>query len=241
MTGKGIYLQGMAEDRAGGLWVSFGRLGLYRLMNDQWSSFGGWQDLHRAAGVMIEFADNLRRVWFGYRNNVVASLDGDNVHVFGPDDGVRVGNVLAISGRAPDVWISGNMGLQKFDNGRFRSIQTADEDRLLGISGIIETADGDLWLNGLSSVFHIGRAEIAEALRDPSYRVKGEQFGNRQGLPGAAAQTGPLPTAIQGSDGRLWFSLSKGLVWLDPRRVRQKAPVSPLPFSQFRRTIRTMR
>lgn len=228
MTGQGLYLQGMAEDGAGGLWVSFGRLGLYRLMNGRWSNSGGRQDLHRAGGVIVEFADNLRRVWFGYKKNVVALLDGNKVHVFGPEDGVRVGNVLAISGRGPDVWIGGDTGLQKFDNRRFRSIQAADEDRLLGISGIIETAEGDLWLNGIAGVFHVGRAEIAEALRNPSYRVKGEHFGNRQGLPGVPTQEAPLPTAIQGGDGRLWFSLTKGLVWLDPNHVRQKALVPPV-------------
>lgn len=221
------YLQTITEDRGGGLWVSFGRHGLYRLADGQWTSYGGRQDLPKT-GVVIEFTDSLQRVWFGFTKNQIAVLDGEKVRVYAPGDGVQVGNVTAISGRGPNVWIGGEFGLQKFDNGRFRSILAADQDWLLGISGIVEAADGDLWLNGLTGIFHINRAEIAEALKDPSYRVRGEHIGAREGLPGFAAQLRPLPTAIEGSDGRLWFSESSGVVWLDPTRARQQSAVPPL-------------
>jgi len=221
------FLQTMTEDRAGGMWVSFGRHGLYRLADGQWTSYGGRKDLPKT-GVVIEFTDSLRRVWFGFTRNQVAVLDGEKVRVFGPREGVQIGTVTAIHGRGSDVWIGGEFGLQKFDNGRFRTIHAADEDWLLGISGIVETADGDLWLNGLTGIFHISRAEIAEALKDPSYHVRGEHIGAREGLPGFAAQLRPLPTAIEGSDGRLWFSESSGLVWLDPAHARQQAMVPPL-------------
>jgi signal transduction histidine kinase/ligand-binding sensor domain-containing protein len=227
MADQAAYLQTITEDRAGGLWVSFGRHGLYRLADSRWTSFGGREDLPRT-GVVFEFTDSLRRVWFGFTKNQVAVLDGEKVRVFGPDDGIRVGNVTAISGRGLGVWIGGEFGLQEFDNGRFRTIQAVDEDWLLGISGIVETTDGDLWLNGLTGIFHIGRAEIAEALKNPSYRVRGQHIGSREGLPGFAAQLRPLRTAIEGSDGRLWFSLTGGVVWLDPTHAQQQTIVPPL-------------
>jgi signal transduction histidine kinase/ligand-binding sensor domain-containing protein len=221
------FLQTFAEDRSGGLWVSFGRNGLYRLSKGQWSSLGGREDLPRS-GVVIEFSDASGRVWFGYTKNQLAVLDGDKVHIFGPNNGVHVGNITAINGRGSGIWIGGEFGLQKFAGGRFQSLFAVDDDWLLGISGIIETGNGDLWLNGLSGIFHIGRSEIDEALKNPSYRVRGEHIGRRDGLPGSSAQIRPLPTAIEGSDGRLWFALSSGLVWLDPNRVKQQAMVAPI-------------
>jgi signal transduction histidine kinase len=227
LLGQTLWLQAITEDGAGGMWVSFGRHGLYRFADGQWTSYGGHEDLPKT-GVIVEFTDRLRRVWFGFTRNQVAVLDGAKVHVFGPDDGVRVGNVISISGRGQNIWIGGEFGLQKLDNGRFRDVQAVDEDWLLGISGIVETAEGDLWLNGLSGIFHIGRAEIAEALSNPSYRVRGQHIGDREGLPGYAAQLRPLPTAVQGSDGKIWFSLTSGVVWLDPTRAQQKALVPPV-------------
>jgi len=49
-------------------------------------------------------------------------------------------------------------------------------------------------------IFHIRKAEISVALKDSSYRVKGEHFGRRDGLPGIAPQLRPLQTAIEGAE-----------------------------------------
>jgi signal transduction histidine kinase/ligand-binding sensor domain-containing protein len=225
-----FYLQAITENRAGGLWISFIRYGLYRFADGVWTSYGQRNGLP-GAGPYTEFTDSLGRVWFGYSgfwNNRLAVFDGDKVRTFSSSDGVPVGNVTAISGRGSDVWIGSEFGLDKFDGERFHAIHAVDDDWLLGISGIVERANGDLWLNGVSGIFHISQSEIAEALKDPSYRVKGEHLGARDGLPGIAAQMRPLNTAIEGSDGRLWFSETSGLVWLDPNRARDQASAPPI-------------
>jgi signal transduction histidine kinase len=170
-------------------------------------------------GVVIEFTDHLGRVWFGYTKNTLAVLDGDRVQVFGPSDGLRVGNVTAIYGRGAEIWIGGEFGLQQFDHGRFHNINAVDNEWLRGISGIVETANGDLWLNGLRGIFHVRRSEISEALKNPGYQVKGEHFGQREGLPGLSSQIRPLNTAVEGSDGRLWFTGSDGVASLDPTQA----------------------
>jgi signal transduction histidine kinase len=155
-------------------------------------------------------------------------LDGDNLRILGPDDGLHVGNVLAIAGRGADVWIGGEFGLQRYSNGRLLSINAVDNQMLHGISGIIERANGDLWVNGITGVFHISQAEVASGLQDPAYRVTGEHFSVREGLPGYAAQIRPLPTAIESTDGRLWFAMNNGVVWLDPNNAQHPAPALPV-------------
>jgi ligand-binding sensor domain-containing protein len=153
--------------------------------------------------VIVAFTDSLGRVWFGYVKNQLAVLDGDRVRVFGPSDDLEVGNILAIYGRGSEIWIGGEFGLEQFSQGRFHKIAAVDAEWLRGISGIVETANGDLWLNAVSGIFHIPKAEISAALKDSNYRVKGEHFGRREGIPGIASQLRELPTAIEGSDGRL--------------------------------------
>jgi signal transduction histidine kinase/ligand-binding sensor domain-containing protein len=230
MAEYAFYLQAITEDRSGGLWVSFGRYGLFRLANGTWTSFVQSKDLSKG-GPLVEFTDSRGRVWFGYssfKKDRVALLDGDKVHLFGKADGAPAGNVTAISGRRTGVWVGGEFGLEKFDGKRFQVIHAVDDDWLLGISGIVETANGDLWLNGISGIFHISQTEIAKALKDPSYPVRGQHLGGREGLPGAAEQIRPLPTAIEGSDGRLWFSETSGVVSLDPKQAQRKATVPPI-------------
>jgi hypothetical protein len=166
-------------------------------------------------------------VWFGSVNSQLAVLDGDQVRRFGPSDGLQVGNITAIYGRGSEIWIRGEFGLERFDQGRSRNIAAVNDEWLRGISGIVETANGDPGLNAISGIFHVRKEEISAALRDSSYRVKGEHFGRREGLPGIPSQVRPLPTAIEGTDGRLWFALRNGMVWLDPAAYSEKRTVPP--------------
>jgi signal transduction histidine kinase/ligand-binding sensor domain-containing protein len=217
------FLQAITEDQRGGMWISFGSRGLYRLAQGAWTAYGGRADLPKTR-LLTELTDSLGRVWFGYEKNQLAVLDGDLVRVFGPHDGVKVGNITAIYGRGAETWIGGEFGLQQVDSGRIRSVSAFNRELLRGISGIIETVDGDLWLNGLSGIVHLPRLELSEALRDPSYQLKGHRIGRRAGLPGFPPQLRPLQTAIEGSDGKLWFAGTRGVAWLDPAHVRQEAP-----------------
>jgi signal transduction histidine kinase/ligand-binding sensor domain-containing protein len=227
MTNQSYALQTIAGDQQGGIWLSFGRHGLYRLANGVWTPYGGRDDLPKAGALIIEFTDSLGRIWFGHLKSQLEVLDAGHVHVFGPSDGLQVGNILAIHGRGSQIWIGGEFGLEQFDQGRFRNIAAVNDEWLRGISGIVETANGDLWLNAIAGIFHIRKEEISAALADSNYRVKGEHFSRREGLPGIAAQLRPLPTAIEGTDGRLWFALRNGVVWLDPAAYSEKRTVPP--------------
>jgi len=222
------FLQTITGDQHGGIWVSSGRHGLYRLADGIWTPYGGRDDIPKTGTwTIVAFTDSVGRVWFGYTKSQLAVLDGDRVRVFGPSDGLQVGTVLAIYQGGSEIWIGGEFGLEQFDHGRFHKIAAVDDELLRGISGIVETPDGDLWLNGISGIFHIRKAEISEALKDSTYRVKGEHFGRRDGLPGVANQLRPLPTAIEGTDGRLWFTLRNGVVWLDPAAYSARQAVRP--------------
>jgi ligand-binding sensor domain-containing protein len=236
---QAFFLQTIIEDRRGQMWVSFGSRGLYRLANGVWTSYGGRDDFPKTS-VIIEFTDSLGRVWFGSTKNILAVLDGDRLQVFGSNDGLRVGNVNAIYGRGEKIWIGGEFGLQQFDHGRFHNIQATDNELLRGISGIVETADGDLWLNGLGGIFHVRRSDISEALKNPAYKVTGDHFDTREGLPGFPFQLSPLNTAVEGTDGKIWFATIGGVVWLDPAHDRKNVPPAPIRFSQSLLTTSTI-
>jgi len=215
----------VTQDRAGGMWVAFGRTGLYRLKDGVWSKYGGRSDFP-SSGAVIVFTDTLGRIWFGCAKNQLAVLDGDRLQTFGANDGLQVGRITVVSGTGPGIWIGGEFGVQQFDHGRFHTIHAVDQESLRGISGIVETANGDLWLNGLGGIIHLRRAEVLEALKNPAYQVSGERFDRRAGLPGLPAPG--LPTAIEGTDGRLWFTVTNGVVWLDPNRASTKMPPPPV-------------
>jgi signal transduction histidine kinase/ligand-binding sensor domain-containing protein len=216
--------QALALDKSGGLWVSLASTGPFRLKDRAWTQYGGIAALPRSWAITIA-RDRRDRLWFSYPGGSVAVLDGDRVGIYGVPDGLQIGNVMAIySGRTGD-WFGGELGLARIEGDRFHSIQSPPELPLEGITGIVETTDGDLWLNGRTGIVHIAATELEHSRLDPAYRVRGETLGASDGVVGSGAMLRPLPTAIEAADGKLWFSTTGGIYGVDPaRRVQNRVP-----------------
>lgn len=221
---RGMDVQAMVRDPHGALWVSVVRRGVYRYARGDWTAFGGNDALPREPAVtMID--DGSGRLLFGYTDNRLAVLEGERTRLFSAANGLRVGNVTALNARGGNVWVGGELGLARFDGTAFQTMRGAQADVFTGISGIIETAVGELWVSGSSGVARIPREEIHRWQEDASHPVQQEILNYHDGLPGVIQQLRPLPAAIESSDGRLWFAATNGVVWVDPARIRR----NPLP------------
>jgi len=217
-------MQALALDKSGGLWVSVVRSGVFRLQDGVWTPFGGIATLPHDTAIAI-VRDRRGRLWFSYPGGSVAVLDDDRVHIYGAPDGLQIGNVMAIHQGRSVHWLGGEFGLARLDGARFSRVRSVPELPLDGITGIIETTDGDLWLNGRPGIVHIAATELERGRRDPAYRVHGETLGAFDGVVGSGAVVRPLPTAIEAGDGKLWFATSSGIYGIDPaRRVHNRIP-----------------
>ena len=168
-------------------------------------------------------ADRGGRTWLGYPQNRLVRVSGGATQVFGEEDGLDIGAVSALSVRGERVWVGGEKGLVLFDGRRFRSLATTET--LRAVTGIVETGSGDLWCNGAGGVTRLAASEVTRALEDPTYRARYERFDHHDGLHGQAPQIRPFPTAVQGTDGRLWFATEGAVAWIDPANIRR----NPLP------------
>ncbi len=101
-------------------------------------------------------------------------------------------------------------------------------EALRGVSGIVEDRAGALWLNASRGIIHIPTDEIRLTLEQPTHKVRYRIFDFLDGLPGAAQQNRPFPTAVEGSDGRLWFSTSNGVAWIDPQQIPRNNTPPPV-------------
>jgi signal transduction histidine kinase len=219
-------VQSMALDRAGRLWVSIVRNGVYRWENGVWTKFGSLQDLPKVTPVSL-LTDSAGEIWFGYMGSQMARLDGDRVRTYSSKDGLQVVNIQAIYEHNGRVWVGGERGLALLKDNHFQSLTPDGNAEFAGISGIVETAHGDLWLNASPGIFLISAVEIERAVKEPSHRVHYELFDALDGLTAAAVQLRPLPTLVESSDGRLWFSILGGIVQIDPNHLlRNSVPPS---------------
>jgi signal transduction histidine kinase len=131
---------------------------------------------------------------------------------------MTVGDVMTVSDQGGHLWLGGAFGLEVFEEGRFRKINMTGEGPFVGISGIVELANRDLWLNGANGILHVSGPEIQHALNDPGYKPSFHLFNHLDGLLGTSALLRARPTAVVATDGRIWFSVGNGLIWIDPSR-----------------------
>ena len=179
-------------------------------------------------GPSASYRDPSGRVWMGYTSGDVYTLDGARVTAYSRNDGLDVGRIKVMRGRGQHVWVGGELGLLFFSGRRFRRVTVAGGEQLGAISGIIETADGGLWLNETRGIVHIAPEEVRQFIADPNHSVKYRRFDYLDGLPGAPQLSLTSSTAVEASDGRLWFATGSGLAWIDPARILKNLVPPPV-------------
>ena len=216
-------VQAMTLDGEGSMWLSISRKGLFRADGNSWIKDGGVPGLPE--GIVPAVATDAQgRVWAAYLGSRVAVIEHGKARVFGEADGIQLGNVLSLLADGPRVWAGGEYGVGWFDAAGFHMVNAA----LRGISGMARTAQGELWLHGSEGITRIAAPEVAGLLAPGGAReaLRFERFDAQDGLLGSAEQFRPLPSLVQGSDGRLWFSTASEVASIDPAQIARN-PLAP--------------
>ncbi|HKP67799.1 MAG TPA: two-component regulator propeller domain-containing protein [Pyrinomonadaceae bacterium] len=206
------------------LWTSLGDDGLVGFKNGKWESRTPPSNLPDR-GPSASYRENASRTWLGYTENRLALVEGGQAKLFTAEDGIDVGRIRVIRGGAGGIWVGGELGLAFFDGNRCRTIRTDSADRFGTVSGIVFSNDGSLWLNEVRGIVRISHEDVSSIVRDPNHNVSFRRFDYHDGLPGAPQMNWTVSTAVESSDGRLWFATDGGLVSIDPANLVS----NPLP------------
>lgn len=217
--------QAMTTDGQGHMWLSLSGQGLFRIEAGRWHKHGGVAGLPNELALTLA-TDQGGRVWAGYLHNRVAMIDGARTRVFGTAHGLQLGNVQALLVDGPRLWAGGQNGLAWFDGRRWHGVTPAGERPLRGISGLVRTGSGELWLHGSDGISRVAAADVERLLREPARPLPYERFDALDGLVGSAEQLRPLPSLTQSADGRLWFATASEVASLDPARIARN-PLAP--------------
>jgi len=156
---------------------------------------------------------------------MVAMLKGDRIRVFSGNDGVHVGAVTSIQAKGPEIWIGGEFGLEYFDGSRFHAVNPADGSALGGVSGLVADSGDGLWFSENQGIRHIPETQLRH--RD-SGKVGIETFGVLDGLIADLRGSLSSPSAVQTTDGRIWFATTLGVAWINPERVIRNVVPPPV-------------
>lgn len=212
-------VRAIVEDGKGRLWASIDEHGLYLWQAGAWSLEPVQGPLPSQRMPVRAVLDREGRPWFGYRDNLLVSLQEGQVQHWGPMDGLTVGHVTSLLVTESRFWVGGSGGLSLFNGKSFVPMQFADGIRFSGLHGLVETITGELWLHGNEGLFRIEADQIASFLKDPTHQVRPKALGPLPSLADDVRQVRPLPTALASDDGDIWIATSVGVRRVDPRRV----------------------
>jgi signal transduction histidine kinase/ligand-binding sensor domain-containing protein len=221
----GYDTQAMTIDGKGRMWVSVSRQGLFVIEDGVWRKHGGLPGVPDVLALSLA-TDGAGRVWAGFVDNQIALIDDPQVRVFGAADGLGLGNVQSLLADGGQLWAGGAEGLARYDGRRWHAVTPAGRQSLRGVSGLVRTRAGDLWLNGSDGISRISNDEVERLLREPGRAPSYERFDALDGLVGSAEQLRPLPSITQGTDGRLWFATASDVASIDPATIARN-PLAP--------------
>lgn len=206
------------EDKAGRLWLAVDGVGILRRDAGKWLKQPIVAD-PGFYGPALLVADEHGGMWESLSDGPLRLIERDRIRTFGPQQGLAVGTIGIAYAGLHGLLVGGESGLAWFDGTRFRNIRAGPDSPFRRIAGIVQTSDGQTWLNTLSGVIEIRSDDLQQAFVDGRRPIRYRLFDRRDGLPGPAQQDSYSQTAFQAPDGRLWFITNQGIARIDPQNL----------------------
>jgi signal transduction histidine kinase len=214
--------QSIARDTSGALWLSAARAGLFRLQAGQWQQVLV-PGIPPSEYPSVIYADANGPIWLGYPHARIATLTHGNWRLYTEKDGLTIGSVQALSKVNNEIWAGGDRGLARSRAGRFEPLPTLNA--LGGVTGLLQTKSGDIWLSTAVGAAHIAQQDLGALDEAPGRTPASQTFDFLDGMPGIARALRPMPSVLQSDDGRIWFEANNSFASIDPtEHIRNTLP-----------------
>jgi signal transduction histidine kinase/ligand-binding sensor domain-containing protein len=215
LPANGLKFRAITTDHAGTLWMSVPTHEadrIYRLTNGSWDQFHGLEGKSSLTATSM-LTDRAGRVWIGTGTSRIFIIADGKVTSFDRKQGVDSGGTTLLQEHGDHVWVGGTENLDYYSQGRFRTMTDADGAPIKGVTGIAETANGDVWLNASRGVLHVVAADLQQALEQKNPSIHMTILGYLDGAFETPVAHMQSSTVVQTSDGRIYFAGRQGVTW----------------------------
>jgi len=211
------------------------RDGLMRLTDNE-STWLYRSEPGSSADVCTVVRDEQGVIWFGMAQGGLGRIIGEKVSIFRRKDGLSSDAVqcLLVDRDSGALWVgTADGGLNRFKNGKFAKIGTGQGIVDNAICHILDDGLGYVWLSTRHGIMQIAKAELNRCADGLNGWIPGRIYDRSYGLPTLEFTGGRQGAGCKTSDGRLWFTSSKGLITVDPSRIPSNPAPPPIVIDSF--------
>jgi signal transduction histidine kinase len=168
-------------------------------------------------------------LWAGSYGRGLWRIKGDDAHLFGLADGLSNENVREIYEDSNGILWIGTFGggLDAFRDGKFYSFTQKDGLLSDNIASIADDGES-LWLSTTRGICRIAKQQLWDHAAGRRPHLQPVNYGMDDGLRSAQCSPGyPTGGGDRTSDGRIWFTTSRGLAVFDPH-AKRPTPLAPM-------------
>lgn len=182
--------------------------GLWKYSGGKWSRYLPNLALPEICGMLMDAKGHLY-VGFTQSDDTVGKIEGGSLTTL---DG---SGALGFAQTSYGVFTFGRKGIAVEREKGFQRFSFLHPEQGRRITGVVESRNGDIWINGLRGIVRIPAAEIRTAIADPTHALSSVNFQEGDFV-------GPdIPLFFRNSahidpTGQLWFSMLNGVVSVDP-------------------------
>ncbi|MET0230961.1 MAG: triple tyrosine motif-containing protein [Rhodanobacteraceae bacterium] len=175
---------------------------------------GTWTQIASGRSPLYSYVDSQDRLWTtGEDAFIELPLERRRF----PVDGFELERVRTLLETPLGMFAGGGNGVAVLRGDRFEKLAFSEPEIVRGTGSLIDSLDGDLWLNASRGIVHVRRAELEAALANPAHAMTSELVTEGEFV-------GPVSllyraTAARDADGNLWFATLNGVFHLDPAHL----------------------
>ena len=193
--------------------------GLWQYKQDQWIQLLPQQHLPEVTAMISSKQDQLL---LGFEDGSLALLR-KGVLVTLPFTNGGVGKPLGFAQTDYGVFAFGTGGIALQQGAAFHTLAFEHPDHAKTVTGLVESKQGEIWLNSSVGIVRIAAPEIREGINSSRHAIASTNL--REGdFVGPSYPSLFSDTADKDPSGRLWFSTLNGIVSVDPSRITPTAP-----------------
>jgi len=160
-----------------------------------------------------------RLVWTGFSGGMLSVMDAEGrFTLYELPSGLR-GALRSIYEDGDTLWLAGDDGLMRFTSGQFVMATRKNGLPDTAVSSVLKDEEGYLWAGTASGIVRLHRSQFELLAADPSYQVRYSVRDASDGVAGHPFWRGN-PSAVRGTDGRLWFVTTAGVTVVDPHATQ---------------------